>query len=144
MSLEMSTAERQEFLAGLHVAVLSVAAGDTRGPLSVPVWYEYRPGGRVSVITGRHTQKALAIQAAGRMSLCAQDENPPYRFVSVEGPVVAEDVEAAERLEMARRYLGAEGGDQYVASNPDPEREMMVFRMRPERWAALDFGKAPG
>jgi nitroimidazol reductase NimA-like FMN-containing flavoprotein (pyridoxamine 5'-phosphate oxidase superfamily) len=144
MSLEMSAAEREEFLAGLHVGVLSVAAGDLRGPLTVPVWYEYQPGGRVSVITGRHTRKALAIQAVGRMSLCAQDENPPYRFVSVEGPVVAEEVDAAERLAMARRYLGTEGGDQYIASNPDPDGEMMVFRMSPERWSALDFGKASG
>ena len=144
MSLVMSSAERQEFLAGPHVGVLSVAAGEQRGPVTVPVWYEYQPGGRLSVITGRSTRKAQAIRAAGRMSLCAQDENPPYKFVSVEGPVAAEEVSPAERLAMARRYLGTEGGDQYVASNPDPDGEMMVFRMSPERWVGVDFGKVYG
>jgi len=144
MSLEMSVDEREQFLAGLHVGVLSVAAGERRGPLSVPVWYEYQPGGRVSVVTGRHTRKARAIRAEGRMSLCAQDEHPPYKFVSVEGPVSAEEVDPAERLAMARRYLGTEGGDQYVAGNPDPDGEMIVLRMSPERWVALDFGKAHG
>lgn len=144
MSLAMNAAEREEFLAGLHVGVLSVAAGDGRGPLTVPVWYDYRPGGRVSVITGRSTHKARAIRATGRMTLCAQDEHPPYKFVSVEGPVAAEEVAKAERLALARRYLGTEGGDQYVESNPDPGGEMMVFRMTPERWTALDFGKLPG
>ena len=30
-----------------------------------------------------------------------------------------EELDPAERLAMARRYLGAEGADRYVASNPD-------------------------
>lgn len=143
MSLAMTAAEQQEFLAGLHIGVLSVVAGE-RGPLTVPVWYEYQPGGRLSVVTGRHSRKAQAIRAAGRMSLCAQDENLPYKFVSVEGPVTGEDVDPAERLAMARRYLGTELGDQYVTSNPDPDGEMMVFRMTPQRWVGVDFGKALG
>ena len=122
MSFTMSAAEREQFLAGLHVGILSVAArgrGRGRGPITVPVWYDYQPGGQVSVITGRSSRKARAIRAAGRMSLCAQDEAPPYRYVSVEGPVVLEEVEFDERLAMARRYLGREGGDRYMASEPD-------------------------
>jgi PPOX class probable F420-dependent enzyme len=144
MSFVMSAEEREQFLAGLHVGVLSVAAGDDRGPLAVPVWYDYRAGGQVSVITGRGTRKGRAIRAAGRMSLCAQDESPPYRYVSVEGPVVIEELDPGERLAMARRYLGTEGGDQYVVSNPDPDREMEMLRMRPERWVSVDYGKQPG
>jgi hypothetical protein len=53
MSFAMSVQEREQFLAGLHVGVLSVAAGGDRGPLTVPVWYEYYPGGPVSVINDR-------------------------------------------------------------------------------------------
>jgi nitroimidazol reductase NimA-like FMN-containing flavoprotein (pyridoxamine 5'-phosphate oxidase superfamily) len=51
MSLAMSVAEREQFLAGLHVGVLSVVSGQARAPLAVPVWYDYQPGGPVSVIT---------------------------------------------------------------------------------------------
>jgi nitroimidazol reductase NimA-like FMN-containing flavoprotein (pyridoxamine 5'-phosphate oxidase superfamily) len=141
MPFAMNAAEREHFLAGVHVGVLSVAAGEGRGPLTVPVWYDYQPGGQVSVITGRSSRKGLAIRAAGRMSLCAQDEKPPYRYVSVEGPVVIEDLDLDERLAMARRYLGAEGGDKYVASNPDTAAEMTMFRMNPEHWLGLDYGK---
>jgi nitroimidazol reductase NimA-like FMN-containing flavoprotein (pyridoxamine 5'-phosphate oxidase superfamily) len=142
MSFAMSTAEREQFLAGLHVGVLSVAApaGEGRAPLAVPVWYDYQAGGQVSVITGRSSRKGLAVRAAGRMSLCAQDEQPPYRYVSVEGPTVIEDLDPAERLAMARRYLGTEGGDQYVASNPDPAGENIMIRMRPEHWLSVDYG----
>jgi|SRR5258707_4705 len=144
MSFIMTVEERQQFLAGPHVGVLSVASGDGRGPLAVPVWYDYRDGGQVSVVTGRSSRKALAIRASGRMTLCAQDENPPYRYVSVEGPVVLEELDPGERLAMARRYLGTERGDQYVASNPDPDRENVMFRMRPEHWVGVDFGKGLG
>jgi hypothetical protein len=45
------------------------------------------------------------------------------------------------RLAMARRYLGTEGGDWYVVSNPDPDHENVIFRMTPEHWVSVDYGK---
>ncbi len=141
MSPSMSRAEREEFLAGVHVAVLSVASGDARGPLALPVWYSYEPGGTVNVSTGRNTRKARAIRSAGRFSLCAQDERPPYRYVTVEGPATMEDATDAERLALARRYLGTEGGDAYLAANPF--RDQVMIRMTPEHWLSVDYGKTP-
>lgn len=139
MSLRMTQAEREEFLAGLHVGVLGVAEGGGRGPLIVPVWYSYRPGGLISVSTGRDSRKARAVAATGRLSLCAQDERPPYKYVTVEGPVVIEEVSPEERRELARRYLGQEQGDAYIDSVPDSDE--VVLRMTPERWLTVDFGK---
>jgi PPOX class probable F420-dependent enzyme len=144
MSYAMSVAEREQFLAGVHVGVLSVAENGDRAPRAAPVWYDYQPGGLVSVITARGSRKGVALAAAGRMSLCAQDENPPYRYVTVEGPVEIEELDRADRLAMARRYLGAEGGDQYVVSNPDAAGENVMIRMRPEHWLTVDYGKQPG
>jgi hypothetical protein len=70
----------------------------------------------------------------GRFSLCAQTETPPYKYVSVEGPVVA--IEAADlerhRRPLAHRYLGLGVGDRYVESTRDAV--YALFRMRPERW----------
>ena len=139
MSLHMSRAEREEFLAEVHVGVLSVALADSASPLTVPIWYTYSRGGTVNVSTGRGTRKAAAISAAGRFSLCVQDERPPYKYVTVAGPVVIEEANAAERLELARRYLGAEGGDAYMAANPGGTQVMI--RMTPENWLTADFGK---
>jgi PPOX class probable F420-dependent enzyme len=139
MSLRMSREEREEFLAGVHVGMLSVASDDGRGPLTVPVWYSYQPGGTVNVSTGRDTHKARAIAAAGRFSLCAQDERPPYKYVSVEGPAVIEEISEAERLALARRYLGPEGGDAFVAANPGAAD--VAIRMTPQRWLTADYGK---
>ncbi len=50
MPVTMTREEREQFLGGVHVGVLSVASADGAGPLAVPVWYSYlgqphrRPG----------------------------------------------------------------------------------------------------
>jgi nitroimidazol reductase NimA-like FMN-containing flavoprotein (pyridoxamine 5'-phosphate oxidase superfamily) len=142
MWVMMSAAEREEFLAGVRVGVLSVAAGKPGRTLAVPVWYSYRPGGLLTVLTGRRSRKAGAIRAAGRFGLCVHDDSAPYRYVSVEGPVASEEeLEPAERLAMARRYLGTAGGDRYIADNPDPGGKNVAFRMHPEHWLSQDQGK---
>jgi nitroimidazol reductase NimA-like FMN-containing flavoprotein (pyridoxamine 5'-phosphate oxidase superfamily) len=140
----MSKDEREAFLAGLHVGVISIAE-EGRGPLAVPVWYRYEPGGDVCIVIGRKSRKALLIEQAGRFSLCVQTEQPPYEYVSIEGPVVATgpvDPEADLRP-MARRYLGSEIGDYWMTSvgYPAQASEDILVRMRPERWFALDTSK---
>ena len=141
----MTTAEREAFLAGVHVGVLAVADAG-RAPLTVPVWYSYEPGGLVSVITGRSSRKAARIEVEQRISVCAQTETAPYQYVSVEGPVVSVDatVEPAERQAVAYRYLGREFGDLYLAATEADAAESIAVRMRPERWLTVDYGKQFG
>ena len=79
--------ERQEFLAGKHIAVLSVAA-DGRPPASVPIWYDYSPGGNIRIGTGASSRKARLIERAGAVTLVVQREEVPYQYVVVEGTVV--------------------------------------------------------
>jgi PPOX class probable F420-dependent enzyme len=142
VSVNMSRGEREAFLAEVHVGVLTVVADAGRGPLATPVWYSYQPGGVVTVTTGGDTGKAKAVAAAGRFSLCAQDEAPPYKYVTVEGPAVIEPANQAERTAIARRYLGPEGGDAYIAANPGADS--VAIRMTPEHWQTADFGKVAG
>jgi nitroimidazol reductase NimA-like FMN-containing flavoprotein (pyridoxamine 5'-phosphate oxidase superfamily) len=145
MSLTMSTEERESFLADVHVGVLSVTQA-SRGPLTVPVWYTYEPGGQVSVITGADSAKARLIGQAGRFSLCAQSEVAPYKYVSVEGPLTTSDApaDADEVRAMAYRYLGQEFGDLYLEATADRAAANCVLRMRPESWLTSDFAKEYG
>jgi len=145
MTLAMTPHEREAFLAGVHVGVLSVEEPG-RGPLTVPVWYAYEPGGTVNVITDGQSRKARRLRDVGRCSLCAQSEEPPYRYVSVEGPVtvVEPTVDADERRAMAHRYLGAEIGDLYLAATEDEGTRSVVFRVSPEHWRTTDFAKQFG
>ncbi|MFD7667670.1 pyridoxamine 5'-phosphate oxidase family protein [Streptomyces sp. NPDC059788] len=140
MSLAMSVADREAFLAGAHVAVLGVGTPDG-SPLLVPVWYAYRPGGEIVVLTGRESVKARYVRAAGRFGICVQRETAPYQYVSVEGPVTAfEDrVDAAERAALAHRYLPLETACAYLAATADQLTTDVTVRMRPERWRTADF-----
>lgn len=141
--LAMSKEEREAFLAGVHVGIISVA-DHPRAPLSVPIWYAYQPGGEVSIVTGRSSRKGRRLIETQRFSLCVQEEQPPYKYVSVEGPVIAIEVSSFERdvKPMAYRYLGQQMGDMYLASITEEDRsESVVVRMRPERWLTVDYSK---
>jgi nitroimidazol reductase NimA-like FMN-containing flavoprotein (pyridoxamine 5'-phosphate oxidase superfamily) len=147
MSLTMTTGEREAFLAGVHVGIIAIPE-DGRGPLTVPIWYIYEPGGDVRIVTGKASRKGRLLAVAGRFSLCVQTEELPYKYVSVEGPIVS--IEPADRERdrrpLAHRYLGVEVGDRYIESTrDDPEyADNVVIRMRPERWLTTDYAKAPG
>jgi hypothetical protein len=69
------------------------------------------------------------------------NENPPYKYVSVEGPITSKepmDLEGHLRP-MARRYLGEEMGDRYVEK--EPSEGSMVYFMEPEVWLTVDYAK---
>ena len=112
----MTRAEREAFLADLHVGVLAVAGAGDDPPLAAPVWYRYEPGGDVLISTGTESVKATLLAAAGRASFCVQHEGLPYQFVTVEGPVAIGGADEAERERIAIRYLGAEMAAGYMAS----------------------------
>jgi len=136
---KMSMQEKQRFLADLHVGVLAIN-DPSHGPLTVPVWYDYTPGGELWFLTGPTSRKGRLLKKGTRVSLCAQTEQPPYKYVSIEGPVVG--IEPSDREKhsrpMARRYLGEKLGDQYAESS---ESGGVVVRVRPEQWLAVDYGK---
>jgi uncharacterized protein len=132
-------AERQEFLAAKHVGVLSVDAADGRPPASVPIWYDYTPGGDIRFNTGPGTRKARLIERAGALTLVVQREEPPYQYVVVEGTVVENTSPAPleVREAIAIRYLGEEGGRQFVQSMEG--QDSVLFTVRPDRWLTADF-----
>jgi nitroimidazol reductase NimA-like FMN-containing flavoprotein (pyridoxamine 5'-phosphate oxidase superfamily) len=145
MSLAMSRAEREAFLADTHVGVVSISE-DRRGPLTVPVWYRYTPGGEVLFATGDASRKRRLLERAGRASLCVQTETAPYLYVSVEGPTTIDRVDFEEHTrEMALRYLGARMGEAYLrATYPNGTTSEVLVRLRPERWWSADFRKFGG
>jgi PPOX class probable F420-dependent enzyme len=134
-----SETAREDFLAALHVAVLSVDAADGRPPASVPIWYDYTPGGNIRVNTGASSRKARLIERAGALTLTVQNEQPPYQYVVVEGTVIdtTTPTPLEVREEIAIRYLGEEGGRAVVQSLGDSPS--VLFTVRPDRWLSADF-----
>jgi len=113
----MSVAERESFLAEARVAILSIDEPG-RGPLALPIWYD--------------------VVDAGRATLTIQDESPPYRYVSVEGPVEFTD-KVRDTRAVASRYLGDELGAWYAERNPATHNTVVVA-LTPEHWRTQDFG----
>jgi PPOX class probable F420-dependent enzyme len=136
--LSMSKQERDDFLAALHVGVLSVEQPDSP-PLVTPIWYRYVAGGPVEFNIASSSVKAKLLQQSGRASMCAQREELPYAYVVVEGRIDIETTDRATRVDIASRYLGAELGTAYVDSAPDADD--IVVRLHPERWRTTDFSK---
>jgi hypothetical protein len=146
MAYAMTRAECETFLAETHIAVVSVDEPG-RGPLTVPVWYAYAPGGVVRIVTAARSEKARLLRTTGRLGLCVQTETAPYKYVSVEGAVTfaAPDYERDVRG-MALRYLGVEVGEAYLAMTAEERARNpeILIEMRPERWRSADYAKMTG
>jgi len=137
MTIHMTKIERESFFAAVHVAIVAIPE-EGRGPLTTPVWYWYEPGGDIWFETQPGSRKGKLLAVAKRISLCVQDENPPYAYVSVEGPIIgiADDDREMHEIPMAIRYLGEQAGREYIASLPKSEWKRYI--MRPERWRTFD------
>lgn len=144
MSTAMTRQEKETFLAAVRVGIISIPQ-EGCPPLTVPVWYGYKPGEDIWFVTSRDSRKGRLLVPGCCVSFCVQDEQPPYKYVSVEGSVVAVESSDVERdvRPLARRYLGRERGDQFITmtGGAKSREENILVRVRPERWFAVDYGK---
>ncbi len=104
--------DAERFLRGRHVAVLTtINANGT--PLQTPIWYLCQDG-LIYIRTSSHSAKARNIRRDPRVSLCAQDERPPYRGVTVKGTASVQPEQPQLSAKMSRHYLGAIAGFFYL------------------------------
>jgi hypothetical protein len=137
----LSVGDRELFLAEPHIAALSVSAGPGRGPLTVPIWYQYAPGGEAWVLTEAGSRKARLIEAARRFTLMVERVMPTTRYVSVEGPVTRTVPGTDELLrEIAARYLPPDKVPAYIEFAMTELGEQVAIYLRPERWLTADLG----
>ena len=139
--MDLSVQDRELFLAEPLIAALSVAAGPHRGPWSVPIWYQYTPGGEAWVLTTAGSRKARLIEAAGRFTLTVDRLAPTVRYVSVEGPVTRIVPGTDELLrEITERYLPPGKVDAYIKLAESEFGEQVAIYLRPQRWLTGDMG----
>ncbi|OBG41226.1 pyridoxamine 5'-phosphate oxidase family protein [Mycolicibacter heraklionensis] len=133
--------EREQFLAEPHIAALSVNAGAGRGPLTVPIWYQYAPGGEPWVLTGAGSRKTKLIEAAGSFSLMVERTEPTLRYVAVDG-IVSRIEPGSDELhaELAHRYLPPERAEKFLEYALAELGEQVVIYLRPQHWISADLG----
>ncbi|MER6010024.1 pyridoxamine 5'-phosphate oxidase family protein [Streptomyces bluensis] len=139
--MALTREEREQFLAEPHIAAFAVDGGPGRAPLTVPIWYQYAPGGDLWIMTGLDSRKYKLLKAAGRFSLMVDRVEPTIRYVSVEGPVIDTVPATVEKLrEISARYLPAGKVDAYVDFASKSHGEQVIIRMQPEKWVSSDLG----
>ena len=100
------------FLRGRHIAVLTTINPDGT-PLQTPIWY-LAEDGRIYIRTNSRSAKVRNIRRDARVSLCVQEERPPYMGVTVRGAAAVEGDRPGLSARMARHYLGAIAGFFYI------------------------------
>ena len=136
----LSQQDREQFLAEPHIAALSVVAGSERGPFTLPIWYQYRPGEEAWILTEAESKKSRLIREAGRFSLMVNRIMPTNRYVSVEGPVSRVISTTPDLLlEITQRYLPDEQVQAYLDLASTFGRQIVVY-MRPQRWLTGELG----
>lgn len=107
-------------------------------PLVAPVWVDLDRGAgddgedQVVFMTSADTIKGKSILRDGRVSMCFDDERPPFAFVTISG-VTTTSTDPDELLEwgtrIGGRYMGADRAEAYGRRNAVPPE--MVVRVTP-------------
>lgn len=131
-------AEREQFLAEPQAAALSVSLGAARGPLTVPIWYQYAPGGEPWVLTAAGSRKAKSIEEAGFFSLMVQRLEPTRRYVAVEGAVSRIEPATDEQIvELTYRHISGDAAKRHIKFLHSLGEHLAIF-MRPQHWLYSD------
>jgi PPOX class probable F420-dependent enzyme len=106
-------------------------------PHVAPVWVDL-DGDQVVFMTSADTIKGKSILRDGRVSICWDDERPPFSFVTVAGTTTTStdpDELLAWGTRIAARYMGAEQAEAYGRRNAVPPE--MVVRVTPTKVSAV-------
>jgi PPOX class probable F420-dependent enzyme len=134
----MSEGEARAFLeSGTRTGKLATTRPDGR-PHVAPIWFVLDEDGTIVFTTGRDTVKGKDLQRDPRVSMCVDEERPPFSYVRVDGEASLSD-DLVEMLpwatRIAERYMGAELAESYGKRNA-VEGELLV-RVEPMRIVSL-------
>jgi len=115
----MTPDQARAFLrAGTRTAKVATLGRDGQ-PHVVPVWFVL-DGDDVVFTTHEASVKGRALRRDPRVSLCVDDERPPYAFVTVHGTAsISTDLDELRRWATAigGRYMGADRADEFGRRN---------------------------
>ncbi len=127
----MSDTEWRAFVSvGTRTGKLATVRADGR-PHVVPVWFVL-DGDDVVFTTGRESLKGRTLGREPRVSMCVDDENPPFSFVMIDGVArLSEDLDEM-RLWTTRiggRYMGADLAEDFGRRNAVPGEYVVRVRI---------------
>lgn len=137
MAEKMTQDEWRAFLSGgTRTGKLATVRADG-SPHVAPVWFVL-DGDDLVFNTGEATVKGRNLARDGRVSLCVDDERPPFSFAVVQGRAELSSDMAQMRhwaTRIAARYVGEQAAERYGARNAVPGE--LLVRVRIEKVVAL-------
>ena len=138
---EMSKAEIGRFLMqGTFTGKLATIKKDGSSHV-IPFWFvlENRNSrgqiGDIILTTGDTSVKAQNIQRDNRVSICVDDQIPPFSFVTIFGSAKIQPYKQKEVLKwatkIAERYMGKDNAEAYGKRNS--EEGLVLVRIKPTR-----------
>jgi PPOX class probable F420-dependent enzyme len=103
-------------------------------PHVIPVWVDVDDHRRIVFNAGEESLHLKAMRRDRRVSLCFDDDNPPFSFVTIAGTAELVDELPVVREWAARlggRYMGADQADAYGERNGVPGE--YLIRVTPTR-----------
>jgi PPOX class probable F420-dependent enzyme len=136
---EMSKAEIGRFLMkGTFTGKLATVKEDGSSHV-VPIWFVLEKKkskdrvGNIIFTTGSTSVKANNIQRDNRISICIDDQIPPFSFVTIFGTAKIYPYKQKEVLkwatEIAERYMGKSNAEAYGRRNS--EEGLVLVRIKP-------------
>ncbi|ANI38449.1 PPOX class F420-dependent oxidoreductase [Mycolicibacterium vaccae] len=117
---------------GTRTAKVGYLAADGR-PLVAPVWFVVDDG-QIVFNTGSDTAKGRALVRDPRITVCVDDERPPFSFVQIQGTATLGE-DPAELLSTATRiggrYMGADRAEEFGRRNGVPGE--LIVRLAPTK-----------
>jgi PPOX class probable F420-dependent enzyme len=130
---KMSPEECRAFLTAQARTGKLATVREDGSPHVVPIWFDL-DGETIVFNTGENVIKARNIRHDARVSMCVDDERPPFSYVRVDGTATfSDDMEHmlywATRI--AGRYMGADQAEAYGKRNAVPGE--LLVRITPTR-----------
>ena|SRR5690606_8269579 len=110
---QMQPDERDEFLAGPHIAVMATERPDGRPHLS-PVWYLW-DGTEFRFVIEPRSVKHHNLALRPRLSVCVDKKSWPYASVIADCDVTLRDYRLGYPSDLAQRYLEGDRLDSFLA-----------------------------
>ena len=133
----MDEAEIRAYLkAGTRTGKLAVTRLDG-SPMVVPIWFGVDDDDTLLFTTWGESIKGKSLRRDGRVSLCVDDDEPPYSYVRVDGVATLSDDPELLRAWAARiggRYMGADKAQDYGERNGVPGE--LLVRIKPTKIVA--------
>lgn len=134
---QMTPEERHAFLTSPPRTAKLASVRDDGRPHVAPIWY-ILDGEDIIFTTWHTTVKAHNIQRDPRLSICVDDDKPPYAFVLIDGSAAIVTPTQEEFLmwatKIAAKYMGDDKAEAFGKRNAVPG-ELMI-RFTPTKYVA--------